>query len=244
MIKSCILAIQFLTRLPTPNYADVSPREMGRAIGCFPLVGGLIGLILWLMAPMLIGVVAPPVAAALLVALWALITGALHLDGLADLADGWLGGHGDHDKALAIMKDSRLGTGGVVTLVLVLLLKWLLVWQALAIEQLWLLLLAPVAGRIAAIALMSVTRYVSVEGLAEAMHQHLSKPVVALWTIWLILGLGLGFGVWVPLVLGAVWLWLRWLMIRITGGMTGDTAGAMVEVIEVTTLLVLLAAVG
>lgn len=239
MIKSCILAIQFLTRLPTPHYASVDARDMGRAIGCFPLVGALIGLMLWLAAQMLAGVVAPPVAAALLVALWALITGALHLDGLADMADGWLGGHGDHAQALRIMKDSRLGTGGAVALVVVLLLKWLLVWQALKSGQLWLLALAPVAGRIAAIALMPITRYVSEQGLGEAMHKYLSRPVVALWVAWLLLGIGLGFG-WLAVgVLLAVWLWLRWLMIRITGGMTGDTAGAMTEVMEVTILLVL-----
>ena len=239
MIKPCLLAVQFLTRLPTPQYAAVDAREMGRAIGCFPLVGTLIGGVLYVAAQALTGAVAMPVASALLVALWAMITGALHLDGLADMADGWLGGHGDHARALRIMKDSRLGTGGAVALVVALLLKWLLVWQTLENAQLWLLVLAPTAGRIAAIALMPVTRYVSEQGLGEAMHHHLSRPVVTLWVVWLLTGVGLGFGWQATGMLMAVWLWLRWLMIRITGGMTGDTAGAMTEVMEVAVLLIL-----
>lgn len=239
MIRPCMLAVQFLTRLPTPQYESVDARDMGRTIGCFPLAGALIGGILYLVAQALMGVVATPVAAILVVAMWAMITGALHLDGLADMADGWLGGHGDHARALSIMRDSRLGTGGVVALVVVLLLKWLLTWQALKNAQLWLLMLAPVAGRVAAITLMPVTRYVSEQGLGEAMHRHLSRPMVAMWGVWLLVGIGLGFSWLATGTLIAVWLWLRWLMIRITGGMTGDTAGAMTEIMEVAVLLLL-----
>ena len=239
MIRPCLLAVQFLTRLPTPQFSDVDARAMGRAIGCFPLVGALIGLLLWLAHLMLVGVVSPAVEAGLLLALWAMITGGLHLDGLADMADGWLGGHGDRARALEIMKDSRLGTGGAVALVVVLLLKWLALWQVLAVGELWLLVVAPVGARVAAIALMPLTRYVSEQGLGEAMHRYLSPAVVALWSAWLVTGIGLGFGLGTLLVVAAVWLWMRWLMVHITGGMTGDTAGAMTEVMEVTLLLAL-----
>ncbi len=241
MIKSCMLALQFLTRLPSLQYEQVSAREMGRALGCFPLVGLLIGAMLWGLHMMVDEAVPPAVEAALLLALWVMLTGALHLDGLADMADGWLGGHGDRARALAIMKDSRLGTGGAVALVVLLLLKWLAVWQLLQQAAVWLLFLAPVAGRVAAIALMLLTPYVSEQGLGEQMHRHLSPLAVWLWSGWLVMGVLLGFGMGALAVLVGVWLWLRWVMIRVTGGMTGDTAGAMTEVMEVAVMLTLLA---
>ena len=240
MIRPCILALQFLTRLPTPQYEAIEVKDMGRAAACFPVVGALIGMVLWWVAQWLDGMLAVPVVAVLVVALWAILTGMLHLDGLADMADGWLGGQGDPARALHIMKDPRVGTAGVVVLVITLLLKWLMVWQVLEAGQLWLLVLAPVVGRIAAIALMPLTRYVSKGGLGESMHHSLPRYAVVLWVVWLLIGVGLGFGWLTAGALVAVWLWLRWLMIRITGGMTGDTAGAMIELMEVTWLLVLM----
>jgi adenosylcobinamide-GDP ribazoletransferase len=219
---------------------DVTEQDMSRATGCFPLVGGLIGALLWFAHSLLSGVVSVSVEAVLLLAFWAMLTGGVHLNGLAGMADGWLDGRGDRIRALEMMKDSRLGTGGVVALLIVLLLKWLLLSEALAENQSWLLLLAPVGGRIAAIALIPVTRYASVQSLGEALHQYSSKPVVMLWVAWLVIGVGLGFG-WLPLVLLlGTWLWLRWLMVRITGGMTDGTAGAMTEVMETVLLGVLL----
>ncbi len=239
MIKTCMLAFQFFTRVPTRQYPEVRPEEMGRAFACAPVVGAFIGLVLWGVHTMLVGTVEPAVEAVLLLMVWALSTGMLHLDGLADLADGWLGGHGDPERARQIMKDSRVGTAGVVSLVAVLLLKWLLLWQLLEANLIWLLFLAPVAGRIAALAMMATTRYVSEAGLAEGMDKWLSKPVTLIWVAWLVFGIGIGFGITPLVLLLAVWLWLRWVSQQVTGGMTGDSAGAMVEVMEVAVLLVM-----
>lgn len=235
MFKPFWLAVQFLTRFPTPHYDEISDKEMGASISWFPIVGLLIGVILafvgqttqWLPAQ---------VSAGLLLAVWVWGTGALHLDGLADTADGWLAGSGDHQRALQVMKDSRIGTGGGVALVLVLLMKWSALVVIIEHQAWFLLLFAPVVARVASIVLMRVTQYVSEKGIAAGMFLHLNSD-----SIWLWFSLLTAAVVWLnPLLLVAlilVWFWMRWVMIRITGGMTGDTAGAMTEVIELVWLM-------
>ncbi len=234
-MKPFWLAIQFMSRLPTPQFEQVSARDMGRSISFFPIVGLIVGaflvataqLVYWLPAELVAGLV---------LAVWAWVTGGLHLDGLADMADGWLGGVGNQQRALEIMKDSRIGTGGGVALGLMLLLKWLALSYVIAAE-LWLwLLLIPMMARVASIALMPLTEYVSQQGLAEQMVLNLSKTAVFSWVVLTLVGL-LWWAWPLALVAVLVWLWLRWLMIQITGGMTGDTAGAMTEVMELALMI-------
>ena len=234
MFKVFFLAIQFLSRFPTPQYASITAEEMGRSISWFPVVGALIGVLLVSVAQLQIWL-PPEVVAGLVLAVWIWSTGALHLDGLADTADGWLSG-GDHQRALEIMKDSRIGTGGGVALVGLLLLKWSMLVVVIEHQAWWFLLAVPVVGRIASIGLMPVTQYISLNGIAEQMFLHLNKRFIWFWISVLMVGLlfvspGLLIGVLLA------WFWMRWLMIRITGGMTGDTAGAMTEVVELAFLL-------
>ncbi|HHT00187.1 MAG TPA: adenosylcobinamide-GDP ribazoletransferase [Thiomicrospira sp.] len=234
-MKAFWLALQFMSRLPTPQFEKITAKEMGQSINYFPVVGFIIGLSLVATAQ-LHTILPNEIVAGLVLAMWAWITGGLHLDGLADTADGWLGGVGNQQRALEIMKDSRIGTGGGVALGLILLLKWLALTYLIE-AQLWLwLLFVPVIGRIASIGLMPLTQYVSLQGLAEEMVLNLNRWLIYFWLISAILIIT--WFAW-PLVvwLMAVWLWMRWLMIRITGGMTGDTAGAMTEVMELAVML-------
>jgi adenosylcobinamide-GDP ribazoletransferase len=234
-MKAFWIALQFMSRLPTPQFANISGQELGRAIVYFPVVGLVIGgglvataqLIVWLPTELVAGLV---------LAMWVWMTGGLHLDGLADSADGWLGGLGNHQRGLKIMKDSRIGTGGGVALGLMLLLKWLLL-SYLIEAQLWgWLVFVPLIGRVAAIGLMPFTPYVSLQGLAEEMVLNLNRKVVYVWLA--VTLMALAWFAW-PLVFWfmGVWLWMRWVMIRITGGMTGDTAGAMTEVMELAVMI-------
>lgn len=102
------IALQFLSSLPVSLPGMPEPRELGRSLLFYPLVGLLFGLLLWLASLLLQGTPAP-LHAALLLTLWVLLSGALHLDGLADSADAWLGGFGDRERTLQIMKDPRSG---------------------------------------------------------------------------------------------------------------------------------------
>lgn len=99
-------ALALMTRLPSGLNRAPDDRDQGLAVACYPLVGLIVGLLLWLggAAGGWLHWQSTPLAI-LLVAAWVLITGALHLDGLADSADAWLGGYGDRERTLRIMKD-------------------------------------------------------------------------------------------------------------------------------------------
>ncbi|TNF23023.1 MAG: adenosylcobinamide-GDP ribazoletransferase [Rhodobacteraceae bacterium] len=116
------LAVQFLTRLPTPQGLAFSEAAQARSMGHYPLVGLGIGALAALALALAAQVFPMPVAVLLSMAASLLITGALHEDGLADCADG-LGGGLTRDRALEIMRDSRIGSYGVLSLALVLALK-------------------------------------------------------------------------------------------------------------------------
>ncbi|AXM96045.1 adenosylcobinamide-GDP ribazoletransferase [Pseudomonas plecoglossicida] len=233
------IALQFLSSLPVSLPGMPAPQEMGRSLLYYPVVGLLFGLLLWLASHLLQGTPAP-LQAALLLTLWVLLSGALHLDGLADSADAWLGGFGDRERTLQIMKDPRSGPIAVVTLVLVLLLKFCALWVLLERGAGALLVLAPVVGRTAMLGLFLSTPYVRKNGLGQALAEHLPRRTagwVLLASLLACLVVGGWGSVWPMLLALGVFCWLRRLMCQRLGGMTGDTAGALLELLELTVLL-------
>ena len=236
--RSLSVALQFLTTLPVKVDGEVTPREIGRSLLYYPLVGAAIGALLAGLGLLLAD--APGLlAAALLVTAWAGITGALHLDGLADSADALLGGLGDRERSLAIMKDPNAGPMGVTALVLVLLLKCAALVPLLAQGHWALLLAAPVLGRAALVALFLSTPYVRPGGLGAALAEHLPREAArkVLWATGLVLLPIAGLDLLWPLATAAViFLLLRHLLLRRLGGTTGDTAGALLELVETAAL--------
>ena len=233
-----LIALQFLSSLPIRLPGMPAPEQLGRSLLYYPVVGLLLGGLLCLAAFVLDG--APPsLQAALLLTLWVALTGALHLDGLADSADAWLGGLGDRDRTLAIMKDPRSGPVAVVVLALLLLLKFTALLALLHAQQYSALLLAPALGRAALLALFACTPYVRPNGLGHAMAEHLplgrARAVLALVAVCSLL---FGSDGVVALVLAAVTFMLaRRAMRRRLGGTTGDTAGALLELMECVVLV-------
>jgi adenosylcobinamide-GDP ribazoletransferase len=119
-LDDALVAFRYLTILPLPRRR--APGDLGRAAGWFPVVGLGLGACVALASLLADRLVPPGVGAMLLVALWAGLTGGLHLDGLADSSDG-LGGGWSRERALSIMRDARSGPFGVTAIVLVLGLK-------------------------------------------------------------------------------------------------------------------------
>lgn len=234
------IALQFLSSLPIRLPGMPEPKELGRSLLFYPLVGLLFGLILWGMNIALAG--APLLLhAALLLAVWVLLSGALHLDGLADSADAWLGGFGDRERTLTIMKDPRSGPIAVVTLVLVLLLKFAALLALIEQGQGAVLLIVPLLGRAALLGLFLTTPYVRAGGLGQALADHLPRTagwrVLALSALGCLLLGGMINGLVALLIAIAVFAWLRQVMIRRLGGSTGDTAGALLELLEMAVLV-------
>ncbi|MBH1968644.1 MAG: adenosylcobinamide-GDP ribazoletransferase [Pseudomonadales bacterium] len=233
------IALQFLSSLPIRLPGMPAPQELGRSLLFYPLVGLLFGVILWAMNGLLLGT---PLLlhAALLLTIWVSLSGALHLDGLADSADAWLGGFGDRERTLTIMKDPRSGPIAVVTLVLVLLLKFAALLALIEQHQGIVLIIVPLIGRAALLGLFLTTPYVRAGGLGQALADHLprlaGKRVLALSALACVLIAGLS-GVVAVVLAALVFVWLRQVMLRRLGGATGDTAGAMLELLEVAVLV-------
>jgi adenosylcobinamide-GDP ribazoletransferase len=243
MIKAFFIALGLLTRIPVPKMFYVkegdSEKLFGWSVLFYPLVGLIIGGLLLLLSSIFSYLSLPDnglVEAGLLLTLWVLLTGALHLDGLADSADAWLGGYGDPQRTLEIMKDPRSGPAAVVILLLVLLLKF----SAIAVVAWEVLLLAPVLGRTAAMILLATTANVRQGGMAESAINNLSKTAV-----WLVVLLVIGLSIFLlkELSIGLLFLFVvgylcRSIMIKRIKGITGDTIGALVEIIEAAALIV------
>jgi adenosylcobinamide-GDP ribazoletransferase len=235
-MRALLVAFGFLTRLPVPAYAYDDARAKAASLAWYPLVGLVIGLLLAGFARLLRDTPAL-LCAGLLVAAWVAITGALHLDGVADSADAWIGGMGDREKTLAIMKDPRSGPAGVVALVLVLLLKFAAL-ASMAPMSWAALLLAPLLARASLTALFLTTPYIRSGGLgaalADAPRYACGLALALTAAACMLLG---GRGLLALALAAAVFgLWRHACLNRL-GGCTGDTAGALAEMVEVAVLV-------
>jgi adenosylcobinamide-GDP ribazoletransferase len=235
-LEPFLIALQFLTRLPVAR-GNWSPEQVGRSIVFYPVVGLLIGLVLVALA-WLLEDARSTVAAAIVLAVWVLATGALHLDGLADSADAWLGGLGDRERTLAIMKDPHRGAAAIVVVALVLIAKFAAL-EALLFHQAWpALAVAPLLGRASAPLLFLTTAYVRPGGLGSALATHLPRRAAILAVAAALLAITLApTGVWMGVGGALAFAGSRALMVRRIGGATGDTVGATIELTEASALL-------
>lgn len=231
------IALQFLSSLPIRLPGMPTPQQNGRSLLFYPLVGGLFGAILLLLNAALAGT--PTLLhAALLLGAWVLLSGGLHLDGLADSADAWLGGFGDRERTLDIMKDPRSGPIAVVTLIVVLLLKFTALVALVANPDWQAFVLAPLIGRGALLGLFLCTPYVRAGGLGQALADHLPRNagrfvLIVGGVVCVLLG-----GSWALAAAALAFMYLRSRLMRRLGGTTGDTAGAMLELLETLVLVV------
>ena len=226
------VAVQFLTRVPVPGNLQFSEATQAHSLLYYPLVGLLLGVLL--------GHLPLPAETALLnsaflVTAWVVVTGGLHLDGLADSADAWVGGQGNAVRTLQLMKDVASGPIGVAAIVLVLLLKVAALYELEVQNRLELLLLSPLAGRTSALLLMMTTGYVRPGGLGAKMVAQLPHRAALAVVLAVVAGVGIFFaaeGIALIVLMFAIVLMARQALVRRIGGITGDTIGAVIEFTE------------
>lgn len=232
------IALQFLTIIPV-SYANASEQQLGRSLVFYPVIGLILGLILSGLVSVL-PVSYSFLSAALLLAAWVLLTGGLHIDGLADSADAWLGGIGNKQRTLEIMKDPAAGPIAVVVLVLSLLVKLALVEIVISSGETSALIWSIILARTAMPLLFLTTDYVRPNGIGAVLKQYLPVKQVK-WMLLITSVIALFYLGFTPLLLGLiVFLLLRYTMEHRLDGFTGDTAGAMVELLEISFLLFLI----
>jgi adenosylcobinamide-GDP ribazoletransferase len=235
------LALQFLTVLPTPRLPLASAAALGRSLSVFPVVGLVLGGVLAGLDYGLQLILPPPLPSALLVVVLAVVTGAHHLDGVADTFDG-LAAAKSREERLRIMSEPGVGTLGVAGVGLVLLLKF----AGLSAVGVWpVLLVMPVLGRWAAVWAVFAFPYARSAGMGLAYkegvrwHDVVVASLVALPVAVLVLSWQ---GAVLMALLGLVMFGVAHCLRAKFGGLTGDTYGAIIELSEVVVLL--LVAVG
>ena len=214
-------------------------KQIAQSLLFYPLVGLLIGLVLYILNTALFET-NDMLRAAIILVTWVSITGALHLDGLADSADALVGGFGDKEKTLAIMKDPCCGPIGVVSLILILLLKFSMIFSITEHSD-YLLILAPCLARSSILWSFISIPYVRNNGLGSMMAKHLSpqKARISLVTVGCISLLVFGWiGLIILLFSFLIIYRLKKIMMHRIGGMTGDILGAQIEILEASILLV------
>ncbi len=244
---SFLTALQFLTSIPILIKKDLSPIQIGRATTWFPVVGLLIGVTLAFLDWVLLYILPPEVVNLLLIIALTIITGALHLDGLADTCDG-IAGHKPIEERWKVMRDSRIGAFGVAGIILVLLAKYILLNEIPSGWMLPTLIFMPIVSRWAMVYAIFTFPYAHPEGLGIAYKQATRWPQFTIATIFVLVVVAAIFpflllvdvivilGIWIVTTLLAFYFKHKF------SGLTGDTYGAVNEVAEVTALLVVVGA--
>jgi adenosylcobinamide-GDP ribazoletransferase len=236
MMRRLLGAVQFLTVVPVP----VRTAEPWRAALFFPLVGAGLGWLGAVLLQVFQPVLPAPVCALLVLVFWTAITGALHEDGLADVADAFRAGR-SREKILEILKDSRVGVFGALAVLFSVLLRWQAI-IAIPVAVVPALVASQAAPRAVLVVLARVSRPAG-SGLGAAFCSSMSTPVTLVAAAQgIAAALLCGPKAAASIVAGsaAIVLIARWYFHRRVGGVTGDCLGATSQTVE-TFVLVLLA---
>ncbi|MDC7125362.1 MAG: adenosylcobinamide-GDP ribazoletransferase [Spirochaetales bacterium] len=229
-----LYAIRFLTIIPIPYKADEDMKKVAGSTIFYPLVGLIIGGLLFLILKIVGLVFNPATTAVFLISFWALLTGGLHLDGLSDLVDG-LGGGRNREQTLEIMKDSRIGAFGVISLILHLFLKWRLSLDLIQANAWLIFLIIPMFARWNVLLSILIFPSARKDGLGSffkkycGWYQPLAGGIFSFAAAYLLLGLN-------AVLAGAISSLLALLFSGVIskklGGLTGDVYGAVIELSE------------
>ncbi|MEN8143099.1 MAG: adenosylcobinamide-GDP ribazoletransferase [Thermodesulfobacteriota bacterium] len=234
-MRGFFAAIRFLTIIPVPGKIGTGKDDLAGSLAFFPLVGLLIGAltggVFYLAGPYL----PLPLLVVLVVFMLMGFSGGLHLDGVADCADGFFSSR-PREKMLEIMRDSRIGTMGVAGIFLIFSLKGAAL-MSLPLAELWpLLVLMPIAGRCSMPIMMAVLPYARKEGGLASVFYERDAVLEAIWAVglflvfsWLLVGI-IGFLL-APVIIVVILAFCFYCKRRI-GGATGDTLGAVCEISE------------
>jgi len=239
-MKSFLAALQFLTIIPIPKGIKIEANNIANSTIFFPLVGFFIGGILVLLNLSLKNF-PPLILNLLLLSVWTGLTGGLHLDGFADTVDGFSGGR-NREETLRIMSDSCTGAKGVVALILLLTAKFLFLYQLPFASRNYALLFALAAGRWAMVLTAVFLPYVKEKGLGKTFVQNVGlKEAVITSLLMVVLGFFFFKFSFFYLLFGILPITFLFGKIfkRKIGGVSGDCLGAINEIIEVVTLLII-----
>lgn len=236
MIKGLVLAIQFLTRIPININIDFNNENLKRSTFFYPLVGMLLGVLAY-GSYYILAFINTDIASLFTVIMMIVFTGGLHLDGLADTADGFFSNK-DREKTLEIMKDSRVGAFGVISLILIILSKYIIISNIdkfLAVS----LILSMGNSRLMALFQIAFKKNARPGGLGDMICRSEPKYFIVLGSIlYILLIIIIDIKYLIPLIISIlVSELISHYSYRKIGGLTGDIYGASVEIVEAVSLI-------
>ena len=236
MREGLILAFQFFSRIPINKKVEFNEENIRYSLIFYPLIGGLIGILSGLVYYLLLTM---NTSIASLGALFTMIylTGGIHIDGLSDTFDGFLSAN-DKERTLEIMKDSRIGTFGVISIVMLLLSKYVVI-SSFASRLPLALILSMINSRVVLIRIISTKKVARQNGLGDIFKKsNPGKLVLYCWTQYIVILLLLDIIYIIPFIITIIFgeMFSAWSYKKVEG-MTGDTYGALVEIGELISLL-------
>ena len=245
-MRNFLAALQFLTIFPVRiNKMKEPDRELGESMAFFPVVGLLIGISTAILNYFLSHLMSENLVNIFLIIWMAIITGGLHLDGFADTCDGIFSWRSDKNEILRIMRDSRIGTMGVIGIFIILLLKYELLSNISGREKYIALILMPVFGRFSQVVSAFALPYARETSGAASFIRHLNiRTLISSAVLFLIITTPVWFpkAFFIDLVSLIILVPLLLFFNKKLGGITGDVLGAINEIIEIIVLLVVYAA--
>ena len=234
-MKPLLTAIQFLTVIPFPKSFVSGEKDLEKCVPFFPVIGLLIGVIVAAIDH-IIGLILPQLPASVLTVIAMTgISGGLHMDGLADTADGFFSAR-PREKILEIMRDSRTGVMGVIAVVFVILLKVSILISLPLPYRFGIIILMPLAGRCSLVMMMTVLPYVRSEGGLATVFGRGKSWLNVLWVLAFLIVSGWFAAQWIGIMVCVLSLFVAALFsvycFRKIGGYTGDTLGAICEITE------------
>ncbi len=244
-IKDFITGFQFLTRIPIVSQSEWSMESFGRSVKFFPIIGAIIGLLLFAFvytvqkfggSPMPVHTMAIGV-----IILEIFITGGLHCDGLMDTVDGIFSGR-PREKMLEIMKDSRVGAFGAMAFCLLIVVKYSLIMDIESALLPLAVLVMPIVGRIAVVIGITFYPYARASGLGKVFYECSHRQtlyVAGITALLLLVPLGKTALISAAIGIAVAAIFCQYVSKKL-GGLTGDVYGAIVELTEIAALLVFL----
>jgi adenosylcobinamide-GDP ribazoletransferase len=242
-LSAALIALEFLTPLRLRRVERWSDRGFGEALGWFPLIGLLLGALLLGIDRTLAHMLPSAPTSALLVAALALLSGGLHLDGVADTADG-MAVQGDRATRLGVMSAGNIGPAGVMALALVLLVQWSAFTTLDAPMRSAAILISPALSRWSATPVAVLFRPARPRGIGHALQQGIWPVAAPLGSVLILVACLVLFGpagVALPIIAGSTAVIVAAAAARLLDGVTGDTFGAAIEVSQSVVLLFLVA---
>lgn len=244
-MQAFLIGLQFLTRIRVENQTIWTEEDFGKSVRFFPLVGAVLGCIYgavaWLLCCQLPqwGIFPPrSLSLVILLILPVVLTGGIHCDGFMDTMDGVFSGRSP-ERILEIMKDSRVGSFGVVSFVLLMITQYSALSDVPASELPWAVFVMPVIARFMMVLAITEYPYARKQGMGKAFSMYASRPVLGWVALYSVLLIAIG-GYSALLALAFSYLFTRYFcgyVTRLIGGLTGDVYGAVCTLCELVVLL-------